>query len=139
MGNFALLILKGYHIQRQPPRQVPRFNWLTIVTPLVSGESTFHQVTGYELRVMLFEARSTIENFSAFCQVLRGSILLPPRHPRVFARMARWQLGNVKWFAIFKGIIGFSVPSIIWVDKVLRKITRQRRALAQFHPLDRDA
>ena len=67
------------------------------------------------LRVILF--RSTIENFSAFCQVLRGSILLPPRHPRVFARMARWQLGNVEWFA---------VRSIIWVGTVLMQITRQR-------------
>ena len=35
---------------------------------------------------------SSIENFSAYCPVLRGSILLPPRHPSVFARMARWQL-----------------------------------------------
>ena len=35
---------------------------------------------------------SSIENFSAYCPVLRGSILLPPRHPIVFARMARWQL-----------------------------------------------
>ena len=51
---------KGYRIQRQPERQVPPFDWLTIVTPLVSGESTFHQVTGYELRVILFEARSRI-------------------------------------------------------------------------------
>ena len=34
---------------------------------------------------------SSIENFSAYCPVLRGSILLPPRHPSVFARMARWQ------------------------------------------------
>ena len=51
---------KGYRIQRQPERQVPPFDWLTIVTPLVSGESTFHQVTGYELRVILFDARSRI-------------------------------------------------------------------------------
>ena len=54
-----------YFIQLEPVRQVLPFDWLTIVTPLVSGESTFHQVTGYELRVILFEARSTIENFSA--------------------------------------------------------------------------
>ena len=32
-----------------------------------------------------------MENFSAYSRVLRGSILLPPRHPSVFARMARWQ------------------------------------------------
>ena len=76
-------------MQLLPVRQMPPFDWLTIVTPLVSGESTFHQVTGYELRVILFEARSTIENFSAFCHVLRGSILLPPCYPRVFPRMAR--------------------------------------------------
>ena len=31
---------------------------------------------------------SWIENFSAYCSVLRASILLPPRHPSVFAR---WQ------------------------------------------------
>ena len=36
----------------------------------------------------------SIENFSAYCPVLRGSILLPPRHPNVFARMARRQLNN---------------------------------------------
>ena len=35
---------------------------------------------------------SSIENFSAYCPVLRGSILLLPRHPSVFARMARRQL-----------------------------------------------
>ena len=34
---------------------------------------------------------SSIENFSACSRVLRGSILLPPRHPSTFARMARWQ------------------------------------------------
>ena len=34
----------------------------------------------------------SMENFSAYSQVLRGSILLPPRHPSVFARsFARWQ------------------------------------------------
>ena len=38
---------------------------------------------------------SSIENFSAYCPVLRGSILLPPRHLSVFARMARWQLPGV--------------------------------------------
>ena len=38
---------------------------------------------------------SSIENFSVYCPVLRGSILLPPRHPSVFARMARWQLNSV--------------------------------------------
>ena len=53
-------------MQLLPVRQMPPFDWLTIVTPLVSGESTFHQVTGYELRVILFEARSTIENFLPF-------------------------------------------------------------------------
>ena len=35
---------------------------------------------------------SSIENFSAYSRVLRGSILLLPRHPSVFARMACWQL-----------------------------------------------
>ena len=35
---------------------------------------------------------SSIGNFSAYSRVLRGSILLPPRHPSIFARMARWQL-----------------------------------------------
>ena len=75
---------------------------------ITSGQGL--QITGYTFW-------STIENFPAFWQVLRGSILLQPRHPRVFARMARWQLGNVDWFAIFKGIMGFSVPSIIWVGK----------------------
>ena len=35
---------------------------------------------------------SSIENFSAYSPVLRGFILLPHRHPHVFARMARWQL-----------------------------------------------
>ena len=129
MREILHLLKNAYHIQLLPVRQVPPFDWLTIVTLLVSGESTLHQVTGYTFW-------STIENFSASCQVLRGSILLPPRHPRFFARMARWRLGNVEWFAIFKGIMGFSVPSIIWVDKVLRQITRQRRALAQFQPLE---
>ena len=38
---------------------------------------------------------SSIENFSAYCPVLRCSILLPPRHPSVFARMARWQLRQI--------------------------------------------
>ena len=38
--------------------------------------------------------------FSAHCNpVLRGSILLPPRHPSVFARMARWQ--RVLAFTLF--------------------------------------
>ena len=92
--------------------------------------------SGYGLRITGYTFWSSIENFSAFCQVLRGSILLPPRHPYVLARMARWQFGNVDWFAIFKGIMCFSVPSIIWVGTVLKQITRQRRALAQFHPLE---
>ena len=35
---------------------------------------------------------SSIDNFSAYCPVLRGFIMLPPCHPLVFARMARWQL-----------------------------------------------
>ena len=109
--KFCTFFKKRYHIQRQPVRQVPPFDWLTIVTPLVSGESTFHQVRGYELRVIPFG--SSIENFSAFCHVLRGSILLPTRQPHVLARMALWQFGNVDWFAISKGIMCFSVPSII--------------------------
>ena len=49
---------------------------------LVSGESTLHQAT-------LFSARSRI--FLPLNPVLRGSILLPPRYPSIFARMARWQ------------------------------------------------
>ena len=89
------------------------------------------RVTNYRLYFLKLD-----REFSAFCQVLRGSILLPPRHPYVLARMARWQFVNVDWFAIFKGIMCFSVPSIIWVGTVLKQITRQRRALAQFHPLE---
>ena len=55
-------------MQLLPVRQMPPFDWLTIVTPLVSGESTFHQVTGYELRVILFEARSSsIDDREFFC------------------------------------------------------------------------
>ena len=34
---------------------------------------------------------SSIEDFSAYCPVLRGFIMLRPGHPLVFARMARWQ------------------------------------------------
>lgn len=34
---------------------------------------------------------SSIGNFSAYSRVLHGSILLPPRHPSIFARMVRWQ------------------------------------------------
>ena len=127
---------KGYHIQRQPVHQVSPFDWLTIVTPLVyNGLGNLHfirlRVTNYGLYFLKLD-----REFSAFCQVLRGSILLPPRHPYVLARMARWQFVNVDWFAIFKGIMCFSVPSIIWVGTVLKQITRQRRALAQFHPLE---
>ena len=40
-------------------RQVMPFDWFT-TDHLVSGESTLHQVTGYELRVTLFSARSRI-------------------------------------------------------------------------------
>ena len=122
--KFYTFFLKGYNIQRQPVRQVPPFDWLTIVTPLVSGESTLlHQLV---LCILVYTFWSSIENFSAYCQVLPGSILLPPRHPHVFARMARWQLGNVDWFAIFTGIMGFSAPSIMRVGTVLMQITRQR-------------
>ena len=70
-------------IQLEPVRLVLPFDWLT-TDHLVSGESTLHQVTH-------FSARSRI--FLPLNPVLRGSILLPPRHPSVFARMARWQLG----------------------------------------------
>ena len=42
-------------------RQVLPFDWLT-TDHLVSGESTLHQVTGYEFTDTLF---SSIENFSA--------------------------------------------------------------------------
>ena len=62
---------------------LPPFDWLKLSHHLVSGESTLHEVT-------LFEARSRIF-LSAAGRVLRGSILLPPRHPSAFARMARWQ------------------------------------------------
>ena len=43
--NFVFL--KPHHIQLQPVRQVTPFDWLTTATPLVSGESTLHQATGY--------------------------------------------------------------------------------------------
>ena len=63
-------------------RQVLPFDWFT-ADHLVSGESTLHRVTGYEFTGYTF--LSSIENFSAYCNpVLRGSILLPPRHPSVF-------------------------------------------------------
>ena len=68
-------------IQLKPVRQVLPFDWFT-TDHLVSGESTF--LLGYTLF-------SSNENFSAYSPVLRGSILLPPRHPSLFARMARWQ------------------------------------------------
>ena len=51
--------------------------------------TTWSQGNLHYIRLHFF---SSIENFSAYCPVLRGSILLPPRHPSVFARMARWQL-----------------------------------------------
>ena len=63
-------------------RQVPPFDWLTTVTPL--GLRGIYITSGCTFW-------NSIENFSAYCPVLRGSILLPPSHPRVFARMARWQ------------------------------------------------
>ena len=72
-------ILKSYHIQLEPVRQVLPFDWFT-ADHLVSGESRLHRVTGYEFTGYTFF--SSIENFSAYCNpVLRSSILLPPRHP----------------------------------------------------------
>ena len=54
---------------------------------------------GHYIRLhVLFSVRSRI--FSAYCPALRGSILLPPRHPSVFARMARWQLLNANTFKV---------------------------------------
>ena len=35
----------------------------------------------------------SLENFSACTVLSRGSIMIPPRRPRVFARLARWQKG----------------------------------------------
>ena len=54
---------------------------------------------------------SSIENFSAYSRVLRGSILLPPRHPSVFARMARWQL-LIQTPKIFRPVMLFSLMSL---------------------------
>ena len=56
-------ILKSVHIQLEPVRQVLPFDWLT-TDHLVSGESTLHQVTGYEFTGYTFF--SSIENFSAY-------------------------------------------------------------------------
>ena len=81
--------LKSYHIQLEPVRQVLLFDWF-ITDHLVSGESTLHQVTGYKFTGYTFF--SSIENFSAYCPVLGGSILLPPRHPSIFAR--GWLVAN---------------------------------------------
>ena len=83
-------ILKSFLIHFEPVRQVLPFHCFK-TDHLVSGESTLHQVTGYEFTSYTFFR--SIENFSAYCNsVLRGSILLPPLHLSVFARMARWQL-----------------------------------------------
>ena len=56
-------------------RQVLPFDWLT-TDHLVSGESTLHQVAGYELWVTLL---SLIENFSAYLQ---------PSHSRLYSAAA---------------------------------------------------
>ena len=56
-------------IQLEPVRQVLPFDWFT---PL--GLRGIYITLGYTFF-------SSIENFSAYCPVLHGSILLPPRHP----------------------------------------------------------
>ena len=131
MWNFALF--KKKKLPHSTPAPVPGTAFWLVDNCHPIGLRGIYISSGFGLRNTGYTFWSSIENFSAFCQVLRGSILLPPRHPHVLARMARWQFGNVDWFAIFKRIMCFSVPSIIWVGKVLRQITRQRRAL---HPLE---
>ena len=120
MWNFVFFFFK--RVPHSTPARAPGTAFWLVDNCHPVGLSS----SGYGLRITGYTFWSTIENFSAYCQVLRGSILLPPRHPHVLARMARWQFGNVDWFAIFKGIMGFSVPSIIWVGTVLMQITRQR-------------
>ena len=89
MCEILYLLKNAYHIQLLPVGQVPPFDWLTIVTPLVSGESTLHQVTGYELRVILFEARSRI-----FLPFAKSCAALFCCHLAILASSLGWLVGN---------------------------------------------
>ena len=58
----------------------------------------FHYVIGisgilpYNRNVTLQTFFRSLEIFTACTVLTHGSIMLPPRQPRVFARLARWQL-----------------------------------------------
>ena len=88
--------------------------------------TTWSQGNLHNIRLHFF---SSIENFSAYCPVLRGSILLPPRHPSVFARMARWQLTVtqatrrcVKHLVLSANGIIKCIYAVLLADKVIRCI-----------------
>ena len=70
-----------------------RYNW-----PVAC---LFHYVIGisgilpYNRNVTLQTFFRSLEIFTACTVLMHGSIMLPPRQPRIFARLARWQQGDV--------------------------------------------
>ena len=52
----------------------------------------FHDVIGIS-RILSYNRNVTLQALELFSVLSHGSIMLPPRQPCVFARLARWQLG----------------------------------------------
>ena len=62
-----------------------RYDWF------VGQLTPFHYVIGIS-GILPYNRNVTWQSFELFSVLSHGSIMLPPRQPRVFARLARWQL-----------------------------------------------
>ena len=62
------------------------------IGPFQANRPLFHYVVGIS-GILPYNRNGTLQTFlSSACTVLsHGSIMLSPRQPRVFARLARWQ------------------------------------------------
>ena len=63
-----------------------RYNW-SVARQLIS-----FPLRHWNLRNLTLQQECYLTSTRAFSVLSHGSIMLPPRQPRVFARLARWQL-----------------------------------------------
>ena len=89
MLNFVFL--KAFHIQLL----VPPFNWLTTVTPLVSGESTLHQVLKYGVRSP--PKLNSYLNFIANYKILHSSFKFRIIGKRFYTCLLFFKLNSFLW------------------------------------------
>ena len=117
--NAARWMPKLVSVDAQSHPALTSQSWRTTIGPLQDNWPLFHHVIGIS-GILPYNRNVTLQTLELF-PPSHGSIMLPPREPRVFARLACWQKVHLRCY-LTKNVAMFMKNSIFLKIRDLRPL-----------------